>query len=98
MVLGPESREGDRVFDVDGVVFGSRNERSVRVFERQLVQFDRTPGHDLADEDPRLPIALDAFPGQRAVTFRLARDFAADASARGDVDQTGRILPAADDF
>ena len=69
VVLGPKPREGDGVLDVDGVVFGSRNEWSVRVLERQLVNLNRTPRHDLADVDPSLSIALHTFAGQGTVTF-----------------------------
>ena len=56
-----------------------------------------TPGHDLADVDPGFPVTLDAVSGHGAVTFRLARDLAADANALGEVDEPRGVFSSTDD-
>ena len=71
MILRSESRERNRVLDVDRVVLGARNQRPVLVSEWECVDLDGTPGHDLAHEDPLLPVALYAVAGQGSVAFYL---------------------------
>jgi hypothetical protein len=98
VILRSESGEGDRVLDVDGVMLGARNERSVRISERKLVDLDWTPGHDLAHEDVVLTVAGHAVPRQGSVAFALARNVAADTDALRDVDEAGRLLSSANNF
>ncbi len=71
MILRPESREGNRVLDVDRVILGARNQWPVLVTEREPVDLNGTPGHDLAHEDPFLTVTLHAVTSQGTVAFNL---------------------------
>ena len=79
-------------------MLGARNERSVRISERKLVDLDWTPGHDLAHEDVVLTVAGHAAPRQGSVAFALARNVAADADALRDVDEAGILFSSANNF